>query len=107
MGPQGFCAKTCHETVITKPWGKGTWCPMAAVGQQLLAPQSSVFPTELVPAPLCVTGYSQPLIEPHFTHQWLRHPMDEGFGLLCHVRLGASHLQLHHAPTGVLGEKWR
>lgn len=52
--------------------------------------------------PWLAAGYSQPLVEPHFTGQWHRHPVDESFGLFCHIRLGAGHLQLNDTPTDVL-----
>lgn len=92
----------------------------------LMEPQSIIFPTKGLGRPqkslllyscaaapalmgLCwpqlAARYSQPLIEPHFTGQWHRHPVDKSFGLLRHIRLGAGHFQLHDTPTDILRER--
>lgn len=92
----------------------------------LMGPQSIIFPTKGLGRPLqdlllysCAVApallslcwprlaarYSQPLVEPHFTGQWHRHPVDESLGLFCHIRLGAGHFQLNDTATDILRER--
>lgn len=114
MGPQDFCAKTCHEiSLITKQPDEGT------MPVPLMGPQSIMFPSKGLGRPQqglllysCAAAalavrYSQPLVEPHFTRQRHRHPVDESFGLFRHIRLGAGHLQLNDTPSHVLRERRR
>lgn len=91
MGPQ---------SIIFPPGGLGR------LQQGLLLYSCAVAPALLSLCwPWLAVGYSQPLIEPHFTGQWCRHPVDESLGLFCHIRLGAGHLQLNDTPTDVLRER--
>lgn len=117
MGPQDFCAKTCHEIRVLSqscqmsghsgttehhlPHQSCGQTPAGPAGVQLCCCSSMLS----MCWPLLAVRYSQPLVEPHFTCQGHRHPVDESFGLFRHIGLGAGHLQLNGTPTDVLRER--